>query len=54
MYAAGADYVYLPRVETARALMPALEAALAGELAGFVADHQFRAGDPLARHEVLP
>ncbi|MCL4731661.1 MAG: NAD-binding protein, partial [Planctomycetes bacterium] len=54
MYAAGADYVYLPRVETARALMPALEAALAGELAGFVADHQFHAGDPLARHEVLP
>lgn len=54
MYAAGADYVYLQRVETAHALLPALEAALAGELKGYIEDHQFRVGNPLDRQEVLP
>lgn len=54
MYEAGADYVYLQRVETAHALLPALEAALAGELKGYIEDHQFRVGNPLERQEVLP
>ncbi len=54
MYEAGADYVYLQRVETAHALLPAVEAALAGELKGFIEDHQFRLGNPLDRAEVLP
>ncbi|MBX3473746.1 MAG: cation:proton antiporter [Planctomycetes bacterium] len=54
MYEAGADYVYLQRVETAHALMPALEAALAGEIKGYIEDHQFRVGNPLERQEVLP
>jgi hypothetical protein len=53
IYAAGAAYVYLQRVETARAIAPAIEAALAGELEGWRKDHEFRAGDPLARDEVL-
>jgi len=54
MYEAGADYVYLQRVETAHALLPAVEAALAGELKGYIEDHQFRVGNPLDRQEVLP
>jgi hypothetical protein len=54
IYDAGASYVYLQRVETARAIVPAIEAALAGELAGWREDHEFRTGNPLERDEVLP
>lgn len=54
MYEAGAAYVYLQRIETARAIVPAVEAALAGELAGWKQDHEFRTGNPLERSEVLP
>lgn len=53
MYAAGADYVLLPRVESAHALLPALEAALGGQIAAFREDHDARLGAAEARAEIL-
>ncbi len=50
MYDAGADYVFLARAETARNVLPALEAALGGTLADF----RHRQEATLGRAEVLP
>jgi Kef-type K+ transport system membrane component KefB len=50
MYDAGADFVYLSRAETARNLVPAVEAALGGG----IADHRRRQESMLGRAEVLP
>ena len=43
MYEAGADYVYLSRLETAVNLVPALDAAFSGKIKSFRAsqDHRF-------------
>ncbi|HUK12055.1 MAG TPA: cation:proton antiporter [Thermoanaerobaculaceae bacterium] len=54
MYAAGADYVYLSRVETARNVLPVVEAALAGPLVDFRRSEDAARGAPDARAEVLP
>ncbi len=54
MYAAGADYVFLSRAETARNLMPALAAALAGTLGEHRRREEAALGAPGKRAEVLP
>jgi Kef-type K+ transport system membrane component KefB len=51
--AAGADYVFAWRTETARGVLPAVCAALEGDLPGFVASRRIEDGEPEARHEVL-
>jgi hypothetical protein len=53
IYAAGADYVFLSRVETARALSLAIGEALNGSLAEFRAANDERYGPPGGRDEVL-
>jgi Kef-type K+ transport system membrane component KefB len=53
IYAAGADYVFSWRTEAAIGVVPALCAALNGELDGFVDSRRREFGDPLARNEVL-
>jgi Kef-type K+ transport system membrane component KefB len=54
MYDAGADYVYLSRVETARSVLPAVEAALAGTLAEHRKRDETAPGRFAVRSEVLP
>lgn len=54
IYAAGADFVLLPRVEGAHVLMDALEAALSDTLAGLRREHEERDGRPRERGEVMP
>jgi Kef-type K+ transport system membrane component KefB len=53
LYEAGADYVILPRIETAKAVERAIEKALAGEIRAYRS--QVEAGEGMwhARHEVL-
>jgi Kef-type K+ transport system membrane component KefB len=53
IYAAGADYVYLSRLETARGLNEALGHALNGSLADYRAQRESEDGQPDARLEVL-
>ena len=53
LYAAGADYVFSWRTETSLGVVPALCAALNGELAGFVTTRKVEFGDPAARDEIL-
>jgi Kef-type K+ transport system membrane component KefB/voltage-gated potassium channel Kch len=53
IYAAGADYVFLSRVETARALSEVIGEALNGSLPEFRAAAEERHGSPGARDEVL-
>jgi DNA-binding NarL/FixJ family response regulator len=53
IYAAGADYVFLSRVETARALSEAIGEALNGSLAEYRAADEERHGKPGSRNEVL-
>jgi Kef-type K+ transport system membrane component KefB/voltage-gated potassium channel Kch len=53
IYAAGADYVFSWRTEAAIGVVPALCAALNGDLDGFVDSRRREFGDPLARNEVL-
>lgn len=53
MYEAGADYVFSWRVETAHAVVPALHAALNGDLRGFAEAEQVERGDLRRRVEVL-
>jgi len=53
VYKAGADYVYLPRVDTAQALMPALSHALEGTLAQYRKEEELREGPWSNRREVL-
>jgi Kef-type K+ transport system membrane component KefB len=54
MYAAGADYVFLARAETARNVMPAVAAALAGTLGEHRKREEAALGTPATRAEVLP
>jgi Kef-type K+ transport system membrane component KefB len=54
MYAAGADYVFLARAETARNVMPAVAAALAGTLGEHRKREEAALGVPAGRAEVLP
>lgn len=54
MYAAGADYVMLPRIDAARSVLPAIDAALGGELDEWIAE-KGAGPDVLAqRLEVIP
>jgi voltage-gated potassium channel Kch len=53
IYAAGASYVYLGRLEAARALTGAIGAALNGTLPGYRAAQEVAAGGFDGRHEVL-
>jgi voltage-gated potassium channel Kch len=53
IYAAGADYVYLARLETAAALSGAIGEALNGTLAGYREARDQASGRPQDRHEVL-
>jgi voltage-gated potassium channel Kch len=53
IYAAGADYVFLSRVDTARALSEAIGEALNGSLAQYRAMSEERDGRPGGRDEVL-
>lgn len=54
LYEAGADFVYVPRVETAAGLVPVLSAALGGNMAEFRKAYDERFGPFPARDEVLP
>ncbi len=53
IYEAGADYVYLSRLETARGLNEALDNALKGTLADYRARRETEDGQPDSRVEVL-
>ncbi|MCA8940448.1 MAG: cation:proton antiporter, partial [Planctomycetes bacterium] len=53
-YAAGASYVYMGRIETARAILPALDAALGDELESYVEDRNAGPEILAQRVEVLP
>ncbi len=54
LYEAGADYVYLRRVEAAVNLVPALVAALEGEIAAYRREQEEIYGGAGERDEVLP
>lgn len=54
LYAAGADYVCLPRVDAALAILPVLLAARAGELAAARAEQERLHGPLAERREVMP
>ncbi len=54
LYAAGADYVVLPRVETAEALCQAVAAAREGWLEAFREAMKARRGELAQRREVMP
>lgn len=53
IYAAGADYVFSWRTEAAIGVVPAICAALNGEIAGFIESRKREFGDPAERDEVL-
>jgi len=53
LYEAGADYVFLQRIETARAVERAIEKALAGEIGSYRAQVEAVEGEWHARQEVL-
>jgi Kef-type K+ transport system membrane component KefB len=53
LYEAGADYVFLPRVETARAVERAIVRALAGEIGAYRAQVESVDGEWHTRREVL-
>jgi Kef-type K+ transport system membrane component KefB len=53
LYEAGADYVFLQRIETARAVEQAIEKALAGEIGSYRAQVEADEGEWHARQEVL-
>jgi Kef-type K+ transport system membrane component KefB len=53
LYEAGADYVFLPRIETAKAVEQAIEKALAGEIRAYRAQVEGDEGEWHARREVL-
>jgi hypothetical protein len=53
IYAAGADYVYLARLEAARSLTEAIREALNGKLATYRAAREEADGKPQERGEVL-
>jgi hypothetical protein len=53
IYAAGADYVFLARIDTAQALGEAIGMALNGSLSSYRAERETRDGKPGLRREVL-
>jgi voltage-gated potassium channel Kch len=53
IYAAGADYVYLARLEAARSLAEAIGEALNGRLAAYRTAREAAEGKPQDRREVL-
>ncbi len=53
LYEAGADYVYLPRVESARLLVEAILCGLKGEIHAHRAEHEERHGQWNDRREVF-
>ena len=53
MYLAGADYVYMARTETSHGLVPAISAALNGELSEFRDKRDQDRGELAGRHELL-
>jgi len=53
LYAAGADYVFLSRIETAKAVEQAIAKALAGEIVRFRVAQAKRYGVPGSRSEVM-
>lgn len=53
LYEAGADYVYLPRVESARLLVQAIRRGLAGDIQAHRAEHEAVHGPWHARGEVF-
>lgn len=53
LYDAGADYVFLTRLDSARSLMPALEAAVVGSIREFRENQEFHLGKVDERREVL-
>jgi Kef-type K+ transport system membrane component KefB len=53
LYAAGADYVFLPRIETAKAVQRAIEKALLGQIKEYRAQVEAGEGEWHARQEVL-
>lgn len=53
LYEAGADYVFVSRVDSARNLMPALDAAVLGAIGAFKESQEFQGGKLHARNEVL-
>jgi Kef-type K+ transport system membrane component KefB len=54
IYAAGADYVFLSRIDTAHALSEAIGMALNGTLTEYRAEREELTGKPSTRREVLP
>jgi len=54
MYKAGANYVFLSRIETARNILPALDAAIGGNLEDFKKEQESQFGPLDARREVFP
>ena len=54
IYAAGADYVFMSRIDTAHALGEAIGMALNGTLAEYRAEREQLTGKPSTRREVLP
>jgi DNA-binding NarL/FixJ family response regulator len=53
MYAAGADYVYMARTETSHGLVPAISAALNGEMSEFRSKRDQERGALSERKELL-
>jgi voltage-gated potassium channel Kch len=53
IYAAGADYVYLARLEAARGVVEAIDEALNGRLAAYRSEREEEEGKPEERREVL-
>ena len=53
IYAAGADYVFLSRIDTAAALAEAIGMALNGTLTEYRAERETEHGRPGSRSEVL-
>jgi Kef-type K+ transport system membrane component KefB len=53
LYEAGADYVFLQRIETARTVEQVIERALAGEIREYRAEVESREGEWHSRNEVL-
>jgi Kef-type K+ transport system membrane component KefB len=54
MYAAGADYVSMPRIEVAESLVPVVEAAMTDSMPSYRSARHARVEDPLDRAEVIP
>jgi hypothetical protein len=54
MYAAGADYVSMPRIEVSESLVPVVEAAMTDSMTSYRSARHARVEDPLDRTEVIP